>query len=234
MQTTTSLDAKKQKRNMMMQTDSEAVHFKTLTSVFSNRNIKLNSLDTAGAKAESKPNPFRKTLYYFARHPKEAIKLPNLKKSTDGLSNEEVIQLSGPKPVLTLGEVLSKDVMQTLAKKPKRNLFSSVKALPTVEGDLTRRVEPRNCLFQSPINKVRFELIEGVSSLGREDVTRRYPSRERVKKAFEILEKVAEEKSLFDDNLTELIAEIKKGIYCSPGSFRAGFPFDYFEGNFGR
>eukprot|EP01022_Parablepharisma_sp_SALTPOND_P032953 TRINITY_DN87951_c0_g1_i1.p3 TRINITY_DN87951_c0_g1~~TRINITY_DN87951_c0_g1_i1.p3 ORF type:complete len:904 (-),score=177.78 TRINITY_DN87951_c0_g1_i1:1524-4235(-) len=216
----------KSKKDVELQADIEKLQ---LSNVFTNRNLKLHTLETAQTKTEVRAKSLQKTLYYFMRHPKESLKLPSLQKSTNNkLSNEEVIELAGPKPVLTLNEVLSQNVINTLNPKAKRHPSRSVNMSPTAETDMLKKVtaiKVKN--FQSPINKVKVELIAGLNSLGEADL-----SEERMRKVFNVLENVSEEKLLFGNYLAELMKEIKKGVYCSSGKLRDFFPFEFFDGIF--
>jgi len=210
---------------------------------FSHRNSSSLLYDSSHSKTEMNPKPLQKTLYYFTRHPKEVLKLPALGKNftTAKLSNNEVIELAGPKPVLTLNEVLSQNVIDTLKEKPKKNKGKghnksrSVNISPILEAEIYKRTNPKVHVsnFQSPINKIKYEMVEGLNQIIHcseiQDENEKNATAEKVQKAIYVLEKIAYEKSLFGEYLLDVIDVVKKGIFSDPDSFFKIFPIDFVD-----
>ncbi len=165
------------------------------------KTVKIRLLNLTDKPTPKQSPLLQKTLYYYTRHPSEAHKL-KLPSILEARHNS-TDESTPPQIVL-----------------PEPSPSRSANATPS----------RRAVSFQSPINKIRFELVRGLGGLP--PPVSDSPDPARVARVLETLERVADERQVFGDALGAAVAELRRGLYLRPGDFFKVFPLpaEYREG----
>jgi len=203
----------KRKRDVFAQVQKEDTNEKkgknytNLASVFSNKNIKMHLMNP---KPDNKDSVPQMSLYYYTRHPQELTKLPSITKVRKGSTDDIPEDKQQP---LALTQVVSPKDKHDSSKAEENEKDKIFKELP--------QVIKTNINFQSPINKVKFELIQSLNALTTNTNTEGnyFPSLERIGKVLDLLEKIGEEKTIFEEFMEQILIELRRAIYFNAGEF---------------
>ena len=123
------------------------------------------------------------------------------------------------------------DIEQSLPSTTRNNFAGA---------DLTYKQFRRNLSrtpvhFKSPINKIQFELLETLNGFKKGPEEKMKPSADKVTAILEMLEKISEEKSVFQGYMVQVVQELRCATFCKMGEFAELFikPLDIdLEGTF--
>lgn len=191
-----------------------------LANVFTNKNIKLHLLSKRQAP-QKEERVSQKSLYYYTRHPQDIL-LPKIASISKIKNNgDKFIELAGNKNALTLTQVLANNLDEKNNVQENKTIESkSIKELPQMIGQGFKT----NVNFQSPINKIKFEMIQCLSKLINPNDGNYFPSFDRIQKVLEMLSKIGEENSVFENFMEQVLVELKRAIFFQPGEFFEIFP----------